>query len=68
MYMGDWVIKQKSVMELHETSFLEIKTIVEDIYNDSREIAIRSQTKIHEMEKRLKEFVTKIAGINGQVV
>ena len=65
MYMGDWIIKQKCVMEMHESVFLEIKKVTEDIFNDARDIAIRSQKKIEEMEKRLKDFVTKIVGING---
>jgi len=68
MYMGDWVIKQNSVMEMHESAFLEIKEVTRDIFNDSRDIAIRSQKKIEEMEKRLKDFVTKIVGINGQTI
>lgn len=65
MYMGNWEIKQSSVMELHNSTFLEIRSIVEDIFNDARDVAIRSQNKIEEMEKRLKQFVSRIAGING---
>jgi hypothetical protein len=68
MYMGDWLITQKSVMVMHEGLFPETKSIVQDIFNDSRDIAVRSQKKIEVMEKNLKDFVTKIAGINGQVV
>lgn len=68
MYMGDWVIKQKDVLELHSSTFLDIKEIVQDIFKDARVIAIRSQNKILGMEKRLKEFVNRIAGIHGQAV
>jgi len=65
MYMGDWVISQSGVMELHESIYPEMKLIVDDIFNDARHIAIRNKKRIESLESKLKTFVTNIAGING---
>jgi hypothetical protein len=68
MYMGDWVINQSAIMDLHYDTFNELKSVVSDLFNDARDIAIRSQDKINSIEKKLKDFVIKIVGINGHLV
>jgi hypothetical protein len=64
MYFGNWSVKQKEVLEMHENLNNELKKIVWDIYLDAREIAVRNDKLIEEYETKFKNFVKKIVGIS----
>lgn len=63
MYVGEWVIGQNELHDLHKGIDVEAKAIVKDIFMDAREIAQRQYSKIAELESGLKDFVSRIVGI-----